>query len=282
MKTTYAVVLCILLLLVSACAQKVNDPADVQAIKKCADDFAKAVNAADANGIAALMTDKTVYADRNVPVAVGAEAARSFFQSFFDENKAELSLVVEDVRVSGDLGAARGTWTNKITPKAEGVASSNNGGTWVTTYARQRDGSWKSDWCVPSSNQPLPGTTADGAEEKALNQIEQDWANAMVKSDAAAMERFIAKEWTLNADGQVMSSAQAFAEVKAGAYKLVSMKLSDLSPYVFGDVAVVTSTVAMKGKYKGSDIAGPIRSTDFFVKRDGRWQAVSTQNITIK
>ena len=33
MKTTYAVILCVLLLLVSACAQKVNDPADVQAIK---------------------------------------------------------------------------------------------------------------------------------------------------------------------------------------------------------------------------------------------------------
>jgi hypothetical protein len=38
----------------------------------------------------------------------------------------------------------------------------------------------------------------------------------------------------------------------------------------------------MKGKYKGSDIPSPQRSTDFFVKREGQWQAVSTQNITIK
>ena len=49
MKTTYAVILCVLLLLVSACAQKVNDPADVQAVKKSVDDYAKAVNAGDAD-----------------------------------------------------------------------------------------------------------------------------------------------------------------------------------------------------------------------------------------
>jgi len=148
--------------------------------------------------------------------------------------------------------------------------------------ARQNDGSWKWDWVVGNSDQPAPGSTASGEDEQALYQIERDWANAMVKSDAAAMERFIAKEWTLNADGQVVSRAQAFAEVKAGAYKLESMELSELSPHVFSDVALVTGTMTMKGKYKGSDIPGPIRGTDFFVKRDGRWQVVSTQNITIK
>lgn len=33
MKIRYAVIIAVVLLLVSACAQKVNDPADVQAIK---------------------------------------------------------------------------------------------------------------------------------------------------------------------------------------------------------------------------------------------------------
>jgi ketosteroid isomerase-like protein len=128
----------------------------------------------------------------------------------------------------------------------------------------------------------LPGATADGAEEKALVQIEQDWAQAMEKSDIAAFEKFLAKEWTYDSDGQVMNRAQALAEMKAGAFRLESVKLTDLRPHVFGDVAVVTMTGVMKGKYKGVEIPGPARSTDFFVKRDGRWQAVSTQNITIK
>jgi uncharacterized protein (TIGR02246 family) len=282
MKTTYAVILCVLLLLVSACAQKVNDPADVQAIKKSSVDFAKAFNAGDADGVTALMTEKTVYAAPNVSVAVGKEAIRSYWQTLFSQFKAEFSAPVEDLRVVGDLAVARGSWTVKLTPKAQGVAPISDGGSWIVVSARQNDGSWKWDWCVPNSNQPLAGSTADGAEEKALIQIEQDWADALLKSDVAGFGRFLAKEWTYNADGQVMSKAQTLAEIKSGAYKITSMELSDLSPHVFGDVAVVTMTAVMKGKYKGSDIPGPTRSTDFFVKRDGQWQAVSTQNITIK
>ena len=282
MKTTYAVILCVLLLLFSACAQKVNDPADVQAIKKSMDDYAKAFNAGDANAVAGLMTDKANYADLNVPVAVGKEAILSLHQAFFSQFKADFSVPVEDVRVVGDLAVARGSWAVKLTPKAQGVAPISEGGSWIVVYARQSDGSWKWDWCVPNSNQPLPGTTADGAEEKVLMQIEQDWAKAILKSDAAAFEHHLAKEWTYNSDGQVISKAQMLAEIKSGAFKIDSMDWSDLSLHVFGDVAIVTVTAVMKGKYKGSDLPSPQRSTDFFVKRAGEWEAVSTQNITIK
>ena len=282
MRTALAVMLSVLLLLVSACAPKVDDPADVQAIKRSMEVFAKALNAGNTSALAGLMTDKTVYADPNVPVAVGADAIRSLWKAFFDQFKCEFSIPVEEVRVRGDLAVARGTYTLKATPKARGVAGISDSGSWIVTFARQNDRSFKWDSMVANSKQPLPGTTADGAEEKALIQIEQDWATAMLKSDVAAMEGFLAKEWTYNSDGQVMNRAQTLAEVKSGAYRLASMELSDLSPRVFGNVAVVTMTAVMKGKYKGSDIPGPTRSTDFFVKRDGRWQTISTQNITIK
>ncbi len=282
MKARYGVTLILLAMLAFACAQKVNDPADVQAIKKSMDDFVKAVNAGDAGAVAALTTDKTVYADLNVSVAVGAEAIRSLWQAAFDQSKYEFSVPVEDVRVTGVVAVARGTWTVKHTPKVQGVAGGTDGGSWMTTFARQNDGSWKWDSVVANSNQPLPGSTADGAEERALIQIEQDWAQALQKSDAAGFEKYLAKEWTYTADGQVMSRAQMLAEMRGGAYKIESAQMTELEPHVFGDVAVVTMTAIMKGKYKGADFPSPVRSTDFFVKRDGRWQAVSTQNITIK
>jgi len=72
------------------------------------------------------------------------------------------------------------------------------------------------------------------------------------------------------------------ADVKGGAYQLESMPLRDLSVYLFSDAAIATMIGEMKGKYTGADISGLSRSTDFFVKRDARWQAVSTQNTTIK
>jgi ketosteroid isomerase-like protein len=228
------------------------------------------------------MTDKTVYADPNIPAVAGKEAIQKLHQVYFDLYDFQFGMPVADVQVSGNLGVARGTWTQKLTPKTEGLATISDTGSWTGVLKHQSDGSWKWDSVIANSDRPMPGTTAEGTEEKALIQIQKDWANALLKSDFAALDRFTAKEWTYNSDGQVMSRAQSIAESKSGAMKITSLELKDLSPQVFGNVAVVTMTVAIKGKYKGIDIPGPTRSTDFFVKHDGRWQAVSTQNITIK
>jgi uncharacterized protein (TIGR02246 family) len=282
MKTTFAVILCVMPLLFFACAPKVNDPADVAAIKKTLDDYTKATNAGDVEGVVALMTDKAFYADLNLPVAAGKDAIRSAITAFNSMFKPDFSLTVDEVRVAGDLATARGTWTVKLIPKVQDLAPIIDGGSWIVVSVRQNDGSWKWDWVIPNSNRPLPGSTTNGEDEQALLQIERDWAQAMQKSDAVAFDRHIAKEWTYNSDGQGISKAQMLGEIRSGAYKLTSMEMRDLNPHVFGDVAVVSMTADMKGKYKGSDIPTPQRSIDFFVKRDGQWQVVNTQNITIK
>ena len=77
MRFAGSVILALLPMATGGCSQKVNDPADVHAIRKSLDDYAKAMNAGDADGVVALMTDKTVYAHLNVPVAVGRDAIRS-------------------------------------------------------------------------------------------------------------------------------------------------------------------------------------------------------------
>jgi uncharacterized protein (TIGR02246 family) len=282
MKSTYAVILCILLLQVSACAQKVNDPAEVEAIKQLVDEYAKAMNAGDADGAVAMMSDQAIFADNHFPVSAGKEAIRSLFQVFLGQFKFDLSLIIEDVRVAGSLAVARGTYALKLTPEATGIAPISEGGSGMMAFSRQNDGVWKWDWTVVNSNQPLPGATADGVEEKALIQVEQDSVNALLKSDVAAFERLLAEEWTSSDNGQVMGKAQMLAALKSGSYKIESMLLSDLSTHVFGDVAVVTATAVMKGTYKGIDISGPHRGADFFVKRDGRWQLVSTQATMVK
>ena len=147
---------------------------------------------------------------------------------------------------------------------------------------RQADGSWKWEWLVPNSNRPLPGATADGAEERAIAQLELDWAAAMVKGDMAALETGLAQEWTLTEDGQTTARAQALGAFKSGAYKVESATVRDLSVHVFGDAAIATMTVETKGTFMGKPVPPVSRSTDFFVKRDGRWLAVSTQNTAVK
>jgi uncharacterized protein (TIGR02246 family) len=260
----------------------VNDPADVQAVKQSVEAFAKAMNAGDAEGLVAMMTDKTVYADNHFPVAVGKAAVQPMYAAQFSLFNAEFQAPVEEVRVVGDTAVSRGTWTIKLTPKAGTLAPIVDRGSWMALSSRQADGSWKWEWLVPNSDQPLPGATSDGADEQAIVKIEQDWAAAMVKGDLSVLESNLAKEWTLTEDGQTTTRAQALGAFTSGAYKVESASLRDLRVFVVGDAAIATMVVETKGTIMGKPVPPLSRSTDFFVKRGGQWQAVSTQNTAIK
>jgi uncharacterized protein (TIGR02246 family) len=282
MKTTFAGIPCVLLLLVSACAQKVNDPADVQAVKKSIEDYAKAVNAGDADGVAAVMADKAIYADLNLPVAVGKEAIRSQTAAFNNLFKFDFTCPVEDVRVAGDLAVARGSWTVKLTPKAQGVALISNGGSWIVVFARQNDGSWKWDWCVPNSSQPLPGSTASGEDEQAIYQLERDWGAAGIKNDAKTIERFLADEFISNWNGKVTNKRQALAEVTSNPAKIESAVGEDMRVAVFGNIAVVHGLYIEKSTTQGKDTSGQYRFTEVYTKRDSRWQCVTQYGTKVQ
>ena len=235
----------------SACAPKVNDPADVKAVKQTVESFAKAWNTGDAEGSVAMMTDKTIYADNHSPVAVGKAAVKAMSEAQNGVFKPDFQVPVDEVRVTGNTAMARGTWAIKLTPKTEGTAPISDSGSWMLTLSRQADGSWKWDSVVANSDQPMPGTTADGAEEQAIAKVEQEWAAAMVKGDVAALDRSLAKEWAQTRDGEMATRAQLLAALKSGAYKLESATMRDMNVHVFGDAAVATMLVDMKGTFMG-------------------------------
>jgi ketosteroid isomerase-like protein len=213
---------------------------------------------------------------------VGKDAIKKMHQSYFDQYKFETSTSDPAVKVSGDLGTARATWIQKLIPKAEGDAPIADQGNYAIVFSRQGDGSCKWDSCIVKSDQPMSGTTADGVEERELIRIEKDWMQAMLKSDAAAFEKFLAKEWIMDDGGQVTSRAQMLADFRSGAYKIESLQLSDVKPHVYGNAALIKSTVSWKANYKGKDLPNSTSSIDFFVKRDGKWLAISTQNLSSK
>ena len=155
MKTIYAVILCVLLLLFSACAQKVNDPADVQAIKDTQPAFDKAWNAGNAEAVASgIYTADAIRMDPNQPALVGKDAIRASLQKYFDQFSEEGRNVAEDVRVSGDLAVARGTFEGKENLKAGGYSAQFKG-KWIAAYQRQADGSWKAFWDIYNSDLPV-------------------------------------------------------------------------------------------------------------------------------
>lgn len=127
---------------------------------------------------------------------------------------------------------------------------------------------------------PQSWAEAPKAPEQELIKLENDWSQAAVKRDRAALPRFYADEYIFtDEDGAVSDKAKDIADISSGAFRLTSYKFEDLKVHIYGDVAVVTGRNTITGIWEQieRDISGPYRFTDVFVKRNGRWQCVASQ-----
>ncbi len=116
-----------------------------------------------------------------------------------------------------------------------------------------------------------------GNDEQIIKQLEQEWADALMKRDQAAIDRIRSADWVLtDPEGALIAKAQADADLKSGTVKFESFKLDEMKVRVYGDTAVVHGLETRKSSYKGKDTSGQYRFTDVFVKRNGRWQAIAT------
>ena len=253
MRTAYAVILCAVLLLVSAWFTSVY------------------------------FLDGAVRMPPNEAMLTGKEAIGKQTEMDHDKNTpvSEVS-TVDEALSSGDLAIARGKYTSTWTPKASGLGIISEQDKWVATYQRQSDGKRKSVHEIENSDQPAPGSTASGEDEQALYQIERDMAEALVKKDAAAWEKMLANEFQANYASVVGNKKQLLAAIKSNTTKFESMTNSEMKAIVFGDTAIVHGLSTAKGSMGGKDTSGLERYTDVFVKRDGRWQCVTGYSTKVQ
>jgi ketosteroid isomerase-like protein len=55
----------------------------------------------------------------------------------------------------------------------------------------------------------------------------------------------------------------------------------DMKARIYGDAAVVTGRSTIKGTLKGTNISGQERSTDTWIKREGRWICAASHSSAI-
>jgi ketosteroid isomerase-like protein len=122
-----------------------------------------------------------------------------------------------------------------------------------------------------------------GAEIAQIEQLERDWAKAMVSDPAASVDRYEAEDIvSTDPTGRVTDKAQDKKEMGSGDLKFQSMDLAEVRCRVFGNTAVATGLTNLKGTFKGQDISGAYRFTDTWAKRDGKWQVVATQATKVQ
>jgi ketosteroid isomerase-like protein len=125
--------------------------------------------------------------------------------------------------------------------------------------------------------------TAMGGTEDQIMKLEQDWAQAVVKSGAASVDQYEADDIvTTDPGGRVTDKAQDKKDLSSGDLKFESILVSDVKVHVYGNTAVATGTSTVKATFKGQDISGAYRFTDTWVKRSGKWQAAASQATKIQ
>ena len=137
--------------------------ADAAAIKTLMDEWVQLYNARDFDKLMSVF-----YAENSMLMSPnassqGKEAILRGFRKDDELNEEHVdSSVVEDVRVSGDLGVARGKDTGTTTPRNGGKPEQYDL-KWLIAFERQSDGSWKCIYEMWNDNPPQVRSGSPGA-----------------------------------------------------------------------------------------------------------------------
>lgn len=116
-----------------------------------------------------------------------------------------------------------------------------------------------------------------------LIKLEEEWHDAYVRHDAAALERILADEYiAVYSSGNSANKTQSIADIKADKSIYEYSIPYDMDFRFYGNTVVVIGRTKDKWKnQKGEELTAEYRWTDIFVKRDGRWQCVAAQVVRV-
>ena len=91
------------------------------------------------------------------------------------------------------------------------------------------------------------------------------------------LERLLGHEFTLTTGrpGAEVLSQQEWLDITRDRYSVETFAFEDFAIHVYGDVAVVRSRYSQQGRMDDQDRTQAYLMTDLWVRREGRWQAVT-------
>jgi DNA-binding NarL/FixJ family response regulator len=124
------------------------------------------------------------------------------------------------------------------------------------------------------SRETFPGPPAPPAEE--LMRLEREWVEAYRQRDPALLDRVWGDDFVLtNPAGELKNKRQAIGDV-VGHTRFEFFTSFDVRGNVFGDMAVATGRLIVKGEYKGEDMTGQYRYTNTYARRAEGWRAIAS------
>ena len=121
-----------------------------------------------------------------------------------------------------------------------------------------------------------------GPKEDEMLKVEEAWSRAIATNDVRGMDAHTADDWVIvDTNGSVSKKAGFMAAVINGDLVHDGLTLDPDTVRVYGDTAIVSGIARSSGTYKGQRFSTHERSTDLFVRQDGRWRCVFTQLTAI-
>ena len=120
---------------------------------------------------------------------------------------------------------------------------------------------------------------AQDADTRALLQLEDGWASALVKRDTVTFKRLLADGFVYTENAQVMDRAAVLESVSRGSDTVEAAHNEEMQVHRYGPVtAVVTGWLVVQGRGANGAFNRRYRFTDTWVKRNNSWQIVAAQD----
>lgn len=118
--------------------------------------------------------------------------------------------------------------------------------------------------------------------DQVLKDLERQWMEGFKNRDKEALNRVLADDFIfIDDEGRTFNKAQ-YVEAATKAVKVDSYSLDDLTTRVYGDTCIVAGRRTGKFTVDGKQSGGAFRFTGTFVKRQGRWRVIASQDTRIK
>lgn len=121
----------------------------------------------------------------------------------------------------------------------------------------------------------------DDSGEGQIVRLEHSWNSAIRTRDSAALERLLASDFTLAADGRTHGAVRRATWLSATLRPVAfdTLGSDNISVSLHGDSATATLRTFWRARVSGQRVSAASRVSDLWVRRKGRWQVKSRRVI---
>jgi ketosteroid isomerase-like protein len=117
--------------------------------------------------------------------------------------------------------------------------------------------------------------------EQQLRQMNDEWVKALVRQDAATLDRIMADDFVFAYPMEGDDKAQFIGDVTSGSIRVEYLNRENVTVYIWGGTAALTAKDSAKWFYNGREFSGHYKIVHVYAERDGQWQLVLVQACPI-